>query len=119
MPIRDGLASTALLAALASISLGAGERITAEVGIVLEDSATLSARQLRAISTEAAAIWRPYGIAVEWLPTDQQPQDVRIIVRLPVSPPEEQTAGAPALPLGSVLFVNGIPDGVVTTSVNS
>jgi len=114
MPIRDVLASTALLAALTSISLGAGERTTAEIGIVLVNSATLSGRQLRAISTEAAAIWRPYGIGVGWLTTDQQSQDVRIIVRLPVSPPEKQTAGALARPLGSVLFVNGIPDGVVT-----
>lgn len=116
MTTRDLLTSAALLFSIlvfGASGIAAGETAAADVAIVLEASTSLSQRELHAMRQETSAIWRPYGITVRWLTMLQQGVgDVRVVARLPFSPATLE-ADAPDRPLGSVLFVEGIPDGVM------
>ena len=117
MRTRDLLVCSALVVAATATPFGAGEITIAHVGIVLEAPPSFSERRLHTMTEETTAIWRPYGVSISWLTPLQVHEpgpDVRIIVRMPISAPERGAGGAPQRPLGSVLFVDGIPDGVIT-----
>lgn len=120
MTTRDArpLLAALLLAAASTIAF-AGGQITTRVGAVLDIPSTVPVRQLRAMTEEAAAIWRPYHVSIDWLTAAQPPgpEDVPIVIRMPpLSASDSRHGRPPRRPLGSVLFVDGIPDGVVTLS---
>ncbi len=118
MPTRDLLMCSALIVAATAAAVGAGEITIAHVGIVLDAPPSFSERRLATMTEETAAIWRPYGVTITWLTPLREPEpgpaDVRVVVRMPLSPHGRRTAGALEPSLGSVVFVDGIPDGVIT-----
>jgi hypothetical protein len=86
------------------------------VGIILALSGSITDGQIRALETEAAAVWRPYGVDVAWFNAnaDCNADDrmsgtpVDRMLRL-VADAGETSNGA----LGAVRFEKGIPDDTI------
>jgi hypothetical protein len=110
------------LAVASTIAIAAGPSTT-RVGAVLDIPSSIPPRQVRAMTEEAAAIWRPYGVSIDWLSASERPGPdvVPIVVRMPPSSrrPDRRGSASGRRPLGSVLFVDGIPDGVITLATDT
>jgi len=118
------LTSVAVLAASTGVFGADRTRLvpTARVAVALDIPASFPIKQLRAMTDETSAIWRPYNVRISWvarnLPGSTGPEDVRIVVRLAQSGnPSGFQVNAEGRPvLGAIGFVDGIPDGVITLS---
>jgi hypothetical protein len=118
------LTSLALLIASAGVfgADKAGLVPTARLAVVLDIPESFPIKQLRAMTDETSAIWRPYNVRIVWvsrdLPGSPAPEDIRIVVRLAQSAnPGGFQVNAEGRPvMGAIRFVDGIPDGVITLS---
>src|SRR5262245_43445178 len=86
------------------------------IGVILTLSGPINEGQLKALRSEAAEIWQPYGVEVTWL--DDRATDcswvapVDSLLRVVADPPEPlepMSSGPLHPPLGSVRFLNGRP----------
>jgi hypothetical protein len=123
MTSRESRVLLATLLAAASTTLGGAAPITTRVGAVLEIPSSIPPRQVRVMTEEAAAIWRPYHVSIEWLEASQRPgpDAVPIVIRMPPAAKSDRHGAAQPSrrPLGSVLFVDGVPDGVITLAADT